>query len=83
MQHDRDALIKGLIKQMLAKALSRVKKGLLSLHLKAKEVREKSQEEDDKFAVLFLFFLSSFLLLFSYDHDDRYKISTSILLPGR
>ncbi|CAD7930588.1 unnamed protein product [Amoebophrya sp. A25] len=47
----KDTKESGALKGVLNKALQRVKKGLLSLHLKAKEVREKSQEEDDKFAV--------------------------------
>eukprot|EP00392_Amoebophrya_sp_AT5.2_P005734 g5744.t1 len=47
----KDTQSSGALRQTLNKALQRVKKGLGGLHLKEKEVREKSQEEDDKFSV--------------------------------
>ncbi|CAD7934890.1 unnamed protein product [Amoebophrya sp. A120] len=46
-----DTNMSGGLKGTLTKALNRVRKNLSSLNLKEKEVREKSQEEDEKFAV--------------------------------
>merc|ERR1712238_425135 len=40
------------LKQVLNKAIMRVKKGLVALHLKEKEVISKQREADDQFSVL-------------------------------